>query len=104
VSDVVFVFSDSVYHALFYFFRSIRGLIFVTRWLRFEFNPGRSPADYVGWVKNHFNWGGENEIVMLARHFKVRPAIPLFTGVRLVYLKHVSFPACLKHLVAGQSL
>jgi len=30
---------------------------------------GRPNAEYATWIQNHFNWGGENEIGILATHF-----------------------------------
>lgn len=30
---------------------------------------GRPNAEYATWIQNHFNWGGENEIGILAAHF-----------------------------------
>lgn len=42
-----------------------------------------SIGEYANWIRNDFHWGGENEIVCLAKHYKVEVAVVSCESMRV---------------------
>lgn len=49
-----------------------------------ELTLGRPVKEYAEWIQNTFNWGGENELIFLAKHYNIQIAVISSNGFTLL--------------------
>ena len=63
---------------------------------------GKPNPQYVEWIKNPFNWGGELEIGILAQHFKVEVAVVMMEALFVLPYKFEGATKRIYLLYTGQ--
>jgi len=52
-----------------------------------------SVGEYATWIRNEFHWGGENEVLVLARHYRLEVAVVCCQSLRVLYYG-AEIPGC----------